>query len=179
LILVKAGAGESLHAGIMQRMFRLLSGLMMAFALALTGPGTVGAGMVMPGLMAVEICGTDAIQVLWLDAQGNPADPASHCADCPVCTAQGAAALPASPMTAAFRAMHARRLSRRDPHCPAPARKRHTRPEARGPPVSALKKTGISGTCCPMIGFASLEFGQVIRTRSMTDRGHPTKDACR
>lgn len=162
----------------MQRMFRLLSGLMMAIALALTGPGTVGAGMVMPGLTAVEICGGDGTQVLWLDAQGNPTDPASHCAECPVCTAQGPGALPTSPMKAAFRAMHARRLSRRDPHCTAPARKRHTRPEARGPPLSVLKNTDFSGTFCTVVGFASLEFGQVIRARSMADRGHPTKDAC-
>lgn len=178
MILVKVSAGESLHAGVMQRMFRLLSGLMMALALALTGPGTVGAGMVMPGLTAMEICGTDGTQVLWLDAQGNPTDPASHCAECPVCTAQGPTALPASPATPPLRMVHARRLSRRDPHSPAPARNRHTLPEARGPPVSALKKTGIFDTCCPMIGFASLEFGQVIRARSMADRGHPTKDAC-
>jgi hypothetical protein len=160
-------------------MFRLLSGLMMAIALALTGPGTVGAGMVMPGLMAMELCGTDGDQILWLDAQGNPTDPASHCAECPVCTAQGPTALPACAANPVLRAARPRRLSRRDPHSPAPARKRHTLPEARGPPVPALKKTGISGTCCPVIGVASLEFGQVIRARSMADRGHPMKDACR
>lgn len=160
-------------------MFRLLSGLMMAFALALTGPGTVSAGVMAPGLMAVEICGTDGTQVLWLDAQGNPVDPENHCAECPVCIAQGPAALPVSPATPPLRMVHARRLSHRDRGCASPARKRHTLPEARGPPVSALKKTGISGTCCPMIGFASLEFGQVIRARSMADRGYPTKDACR
>lgn len=163
----------------MQRMFRLLSGLMMALALALTGPGTVGAGMVMPGLMPVEICGTGDGQVLWLDAQGNPADPASSCAECPICTAQGPAALPASPVTPVEREVQPRRRSRRDRGQHIPARKRHTLPEARGPPLSALKNTDISGTCCTVIGFASLEFGQVIRARSMADRGHPTKDACR
>jgi hypothetical protein len=159
-------------------MFRLLSGLMMALVLALTGPGTVGAGMVMPGLMPVELCGTDDGQVLWLDAQGNPTDPASHCAECPICTAQGPTALPASPAIPVFRVAGRCRLSRRDRGCRVPARKRHTLPEARGPPVSALKNTDISGTCCIVVGFASLEFGQVIRARSMADRGHPTKDAC-
>jgi hypothetical protein len=135
--------------------------------------------MVMPGLTAVELCGTGDGQVMWLDAQGNPADPADHCAECPVCAAAGPVGLPASPARATVREPRRCGQLRRDRGSPVPARNRHTLPEARGPPAPALKKTGISGTCCTLIGIASLEFGQVIRARSVADRGHPTKDACR
>ncbi len=162
----------------MQRMPRLVLGLIVALALALTGPGTVGAGQSAPGLLPMVICGTDGTQTLWIDAQGNPADPADHCPDCPICLIQVPAALPDMPVAAHDAADAANRLVHPRHRAPAIGPARHDRPEARGPPPASGPMSP-----CPDIGLsavrpASLEFGQVIRGATMPDRRHPTKDAC-
>lgn len=163
----------------MQRLSRLISGLLMALVLALTGPGTSISGMAAAGLTPMEICGSGDVHVVWLDAKGDPADPVLHCTECPFCTAQGPVALPVRPDPAALKGGHARRLAPSGRATPVLTRNRHTLAEARAPPLPARKTLDIPGTFEPVIGFESLEFGQVIPARSVAERGHPMKDACR
>lgn len=164
----------------MNRMSRLLYGLIVAVALALSGPGASVAGLAAAGLTPMELCGNGDAQIIWLDAQGNPVEePLPCCAECPICSAQGPAALPGAPAAVPLRSVRGRSLPHHAGARFAPASRRHGRPEARGPPVSTPKKTGPCGIFRTLVGFASLEFGQVICARSMADRRHPAKDACR
>jgi hypothetical protein len=66
----------------MQKLVHSLSCLLLALVLILSGPGATGAAN---GATMVVLCSGDTPATVWLDAQGNPVDPAAACYKCPHC----------------------------------------------------------------------------------------------
>ena len=54
-----------------------------------------------PGAQMIEICAEDSIQIIYIDADGQPvpADPICDCAACQHCAVPGMALLPGAPAT--------------------------------------------------------------------------------
>lgn len=66
----------------MQRLSTLLTGLCVALALVLAGPGAARGAV--NGTMMV-LCANGAEDAVWLDESGAPVDPAEACRTCPDC----------------------------------------------------------------------------------------------
>lgn len=66
----------------MQRIVQRLSCLLLALALVLTGPGGAGPAQ---GAMLVELCAGDSSSEIWIDADGNPVNPAERHGKCVYC----------------------------------------------------------------------------------------------
>lgn len=70
----------------MQRLSTLLTGLIVALALVMAGPGA--ARVAVTGTLTV-ICAHGNVATVWLDDSGTPVDPAEACRTCPDCLAAG------------------------------------------------------------------------------------------
>lgn len=85
------------------------------------------------------ICGTDGVQTILLNAQGEPIDPA-NCCDCPncICTTSSSAAPPVPGTWSAPRFGMRRAVA---DHGVAQTRPQpgHARPVARGPPAEKVR----------------------------------------
>jgi hypothetical protein len=66
----------------MQRLAHILSCLILALALVLNGPGSVGPAK---GAIMVTLCAGDAPATIWLDVDGNPVLPGQNHAKCLDC----------------------------------------------------------------------------------------------
>lgn len=117
----------------MQRILHSLSCLLLALALALSGPGVAGP---MKGATLVELCADGSAQQVWLDADGNPVPPGESHANCLDCLLFSAplpevttVALPLAPLRASERTVL--------PDAPETTPVAHFRPIPRGPPAAA------------------------------------------
>jgi hypothetical protein len=82
LIHINQSRAKLRYQNAMQRITHILSCLVLAFALILTGPGGASPAK---GAMLVELCADDATSLVWIDAEGNPVTPGlAHikCLDC-------------------------------------------------------------------------------------------------
>lgn len=82
--------------------------------------------------LAMELCIDDSVEVVLLDARGNPVDHAACCLDC---MAGGPPLADAAPPLAAPPTRLAARLARRAGRAVAPPRRHPGPPPARGPPA--------------------------------------------
>lgn len=115
----------------MNRYVHSLSCLLLALALVLTGPGAGGAAT---GATMVVLCGGDMPQTVWLDAKGNPVDPAEICDNCPYCLVFKAPPTDVFAPLPAFDVVPVQvRLGPDVPAVPRPAGYLH--PDPRGPPA--------------------------------------------
>lgn len=117
----------------MQRIVQSLSCLLLALALALSGPGIAGPAK---GAILVDLCAGDTPAQIWLDAEGNPVDPGDDhvkCLDCLLFSAP----LPAAAdglLTPAPLGLPAGLAQSANPPTRPLA---HLRPLPRGPPAAA------------------------------------------
>lgn len=119
----------------MQRLSTLLTGLIVALALVMAGPGA--ARVAVAGTMTV-ICAHGNVATVWLDQSGNPVDPAEDCRTCPDCLAAGPVLLdpPLQPVAFVARVVPAvATLHPATDSVPTP----HLFPAPRGPPAAAAK----------------------------------------
>jgi hypothetical protein len=137
LILIKVSPPRLGQTVTMQRSVHILSCLILALALVLTGPGSVGPAK---GAIMVTLCAGDTPVTIWLDADGNPVAPGASHAKCPDCL------LFSAPLPKTFAQLPLFAPSRVPAGLTllvgtAPWQIAHLRPDPRGPPRAP---TGVS-----------------------------------
>lgn len=130
----------------MTRDIRLLHVLLLVLAFALGGGPRVHAMAGGPDGMALVICSEDGARTIYLDASGNPASPMGDCAKCLNCLAASGPGLTVTGLVLTVPA--ARRRRGVGPARALPRRRRHHRPQSRGPPPEA---PGSTRTPAPMM----------------------------
>jgi hypothetical protein len=114
----------------MQRLAHILSCLILALALVLNGPGSVGPAK---GAIMVTLCAGDAPATIWLDVDGNPVLPGQTHAKCLDCLLFAAPL----PRTFSLLPLHAPlhiRTGLNQPVAVVPWQTAYLHPDSRGPP---------------------------------------------
>lgn len=119
----------------MQRLSTLLTGLIVALALVLAGPGA--ARVAVKGTMTV-ICAHGDVAAVWLDDDGTPVDPAEACRTCPDCLAAGLVLLDPPLQPAVFVARIVPAVAMLHPAA-VPVPTPQLFPAPRGPPAATAK----------------------------------------
>lgn len=177
LILIKVRKPRLWSVGRMTDLPRLLLRLLLLLSLAILGPGTEVQAMAAQAPTMMVICGESGATTVWLDASGKPVQ-SPDCSTCPDCLS--AAATPDLPAAFQLSAPQPRAPSRIWLPEPAlPLAVAHLRPVPRGPPAPAPMAVGPNDAVRSFraIAPAPLEFGQVRRGQSVTDRRATTEDA--
>ncbi len=177
LILIKVRGPRLWSVGRMTDLPRLMLRLFLLLALAILGPGTDAQAMAPHAPTMMVICGESGATTVWLDASGQPVQP-PDCGTCPDCLS--AAATPDLPAVFLFSAPQLRAPARVWMPEPAqPLAVAHLRPVPRGPPAPAPMAVGPNDAVRSFRATAPapLEFGQVRRGQSVTDRRATTEDA--
>lgn len=111
----------------------VLTGLILALALAMASVLSMAERLRAEGAMQVVLCGTPGVeQVITLDAQGRPLTPVHHCPECLVLTAATGPAAPGVPLRPETRVERLAPVIARPSESLAPPL-----PAARGPPLTA------------------------------------------
>lgn len=111
----------------------VLTGLILALALAMASVLSMAERLRAEGAMQVVLCGTPGVeQVITLDAQGQPVTPVHHCPECLVLTAATGPAAPGAPLRPETRVERLVPVIARPSESLAPPL-----PAARGPPLTA------------------------------------------
>lgn len=111
----------------------VLTGLILALALAMASVLSMAERLRAEGAMQVVLCGTPGVeQVITLDAQGQPVTPVHHCPECLVLTAATGPAAPGAPLRPETRVERLAPVIARPSESLAPPL-----PAARGPPLTA------------------------------------------
>lgn len=110
----------------------VLTGLILALALAMASVLSMAERLRAEGAMQVVLCGTPGVeQVITLDAQGRPVSPQRHCPECLVLTAATGPAAPGVPLRPETRVERLAPVIARPSESLAPPL-----PAARGPPLT-------------------------------------------
>jgi hypothetical protein len=146
LIFINAGSVPSGQTVTMQRILHIFSCFVLALSLALSGPGVAGP---VKGAMLVELCADGSAQQIWLDADGNPVQPAKSHAKCLDCLLFSAPLPDATTVTLAFGPLRSPERSVL-PGAPETTPAAHLRPIPRAPPA-AESEAGRPGDLRPLI----------------------------
>ena len=92
-------SGGMSTASLPRSLGSVLTGLILALALAMASVLSMAERLRAEGAMQVVLCGTPGVeQVITLDAQGRPVTPVHHCPECLVLTAATGPAAPPAPL---------------------------------------------------------------------------------
>lgn len=157
----------------MHLILRQIVFLLLAFSLGLFGATASATAAGSAGLMPMVICADAGARTIWLDGEGNPADPApADCCNCDLCQAGDPVLAPPQPIGwhacppahPVFRPAPKRAVPAIDLAAPLP----------RGPPqmpwITAEGREAAAFVPVTRRVPASLEFGQVMHGHFVSDR---------
>lgn len=113
---------------------RVLILIVVSLALAIAGGARAMALTHSMGAESLVICSEGGEEIIYLNAEGQPADPMVDCAKCPECLNGASAALPVA--AAAQFEPPTRSADRFPPAAQDLVLSRHLRPQSRGPPFA-------------------------------------------